>query len=138
MKLLLVSLTLVGVCSAQTHTDSSPQAAMAAEAPAPMRWSEREFMMPVRGAMQGIDVLQVEVERPGKHPLAILTHGTAADRMDRATVPPWLFLPQPIWFARRGYVLLVVGRSGYGRSSGDQDGYFGGRQTGGGARRVAP
>ena len=30
-----------------------------------MRWSEREFMMPVRGAPQGIDVLQVEVERPG-------------------------------------------------------------------------
>jgi dienelactone hydrolase len=88
-------------------------------------------MMPVRGAMQGIDVLQVEVERPGKHPLAILTHGTAAERMDRATVTPWLFLPQAIWFARRGYVVLVVVRKGYGRSTGDQDGKFGGCQTGG-------
>jgi hypothetical protein len=43
--------------------DSVPQAALA-EASSPARWSEREFMMPVRGAMQGIDVLQAEVERP--------------------------------------------------------------------------
>ncbi len=129
MKFLLVFLALVGVGSAQTPTVS--QAPAAAEPPAPMRWSEREFMMPVRGAPQGIDVLQVEVERPGKHPLAILTHGTAAERMDRATVTPWLFLPQAIWFARRGYVVLVVVRKGYGRSSGDQDGKFGGCQTNG-------
>jgi dienelactone hydrolase len=128
MKSLLVFVTLVG--SAQTHTDVMPQAVVA-EASTPSRWSEREFMMPVRGAMQGIDVLQVEVERPGKHPLAILTHGTAADRADRATVTPWLFLPQAIWFARRGYVVLVVVRKGYGRSNGDQDGKFGGCQTGG-------
>jgi dienelactone hydrolase len=131
MKFLLALLTLVAMGSAQSRTDTVPQADIAAEVPAPMRWTEREFMMPVRGAMQGIDVLQVEVERPGKHPLAILTHGTAAERMDRATVTPWLFLPQAIWFARRGYVVLVVVRKGYGRSTGDQDGKFGGCQTGG-------
>jgi dienelactone hydrolase len=131
MKFLLVLLTLAAMGSAQSRTDTVPQADIAAEAPVPMRWTEREFMMPVRGAMQGIDVLQVEVERPGKHPLAILTHGTAAERMDRATVTPWLFLPQAIWFARRGYVVLVVVRKGYGRSTGDQDGKFGGCQTGG-------
>jgi dienelactone hydrolase len=126
MKSLLVILTLVNIGGAQIQT--VPQAAVA---PVAMRWSEREFLMPVRGAPQGIDVLQVEVERPGKHPLAILTHGTAADRMDRATVTPWQFLPQAIWFARRGYVVLVVVRKGYGRSYGDQDGKFGGCQTGG-------
>jgi dienelactone hydrolase len=131
MKSLLVFLALVAVGSVQTLTDTVPQAAVAAEASTPARWSEREFMMPVRGALQGIDVLQVEVERPGKHPLAILTHGTAAERADRATVTPWLFLPQAIWFARRGYVVLVVVRKGYGRSNGDQDGKFGGCQTGG-------
>jgi dienelactone hydrolase len=131
MKFLLVLLTLIAMASAQSRTDTVAQPDIASEAQAPMRWTEREFMMPVRGAMQGIDVLQVEVERPGKHPLAILTHGTAADRMDRATVTPWLFLPQAIWFARRGYVVLVVVRKGYGRSTGDQDGKFGGCQTGG-------
>lgn len=125
-------LVLVGAGFAQTPGDAGSQAAAAAGAPpAQVRWLEREFMMPVRGAAQGIDVLQVEVERPGKHPLAILTHGTAAEAKDRATVPPWGFLPQAIWFARRGYVVLVVVRKGYGRSFGDQDGKFGGCRNNG-------
>jgi dienelactone hydrolase len=132
MKFLLFLLALLGVCSAQTPTDAVPQVAGAGEAPAKVHWIEREFMMPVPGAPQGLDVLQVEVERPGKHPLAILTHGTAADAMERATVTPGVFLPQAIWFARRGYVVLVVVRKGYGRSSGDQDGKHGGCQRQGG------
>src|SRR6202042_1426723 len=33
------------------------------------------------------------------------------------------------WFARRGYVVLIVVRKGYGRSFGDQDGKFGGCQS---------
>ena len=74
MKFLLISLALLRVGLAQTHTDTVSQALAVGETPAKMQWIEREFMMPVRGAMQGIDVLQVEVERPGKHPLAILTH----------------------------------------------------------------
>lgn len=127
MKFLLVLLSLVSVGYAQTQVTSQ-----SAEAPATMRWIEREFMMPRRGAPYGIDVLRVEVERPGRHPLAILTHGTSADPTERATVTPLLFLPQAIWFARRGYVVLVVVRKGYGRSSGDQDGKNGGCNRNGG------
>jgi dienelactone hydrolase len=97
-----------------------------------MRWIEHEFMMPIAGAPQGIDVLQVEVERPGKHPLVLLTHGTAAEARDRATVTPGQYLPQAIWFARRGFVVLVVVRKGYGRSTGEQDGKHGGCQRDGG------
>jgi dienelactone hydrolase len=131
MKNLLCSLVLLGVCSAQTPADTAPQAA-ATDSPVKMRWLEHEFMMPVSGAPLGVDVLQVEVERPGKHPLVILTHGTAADARDRATVTPGVFLPQAIWFARRGFVVLVVVRKGYGRSSGEQDGKHGGCQSQGG------
>jgi hypothetical protein len=69
MKNLLFLLALLGVCSAQTPTDPVRQVTGADEAPAKMRWGEREFMMPVPGAPQGIHVLQVEAERPGKHPL---------------------------------------------------------------------
>lgn len=86
------------------------------------QWMEREFMMPAPGAPKGLDVLQVEVQRPGKHPLAILTHGTSNVPEDRATVTPWVFLPQAMWFARRGYVVLVVVRKGFGNSSGATDG----------------
>ncbi len=108
------------------------QVAGVGEAPVQMRWVEREFMMPAGGAPMGIDVLQVEVERPGKHPLAILTHGSSTDSAVRASLTPGMFLPQAIWFARRGYVVLVVVRKGYGRSSGEQDGKNGGCKKGGG------
>ncbi len=130
MKLLLSVLVLIGLgVSLVKHAEGQTPGAV--EAPAKMRWIEHELPIPVPGAPQGIDVLQVEVERPGKHPLAILTHGTAADREDRARVTPWAFLPQAMWFARRGYVVLVVVRKGYGRSSGQQDGQFGGCQRNG-------
>jgi dienelactone hydrolase len=87
-----------------------------------MQWVEREFMMPAPGAPSGLDVLQVEVRRPGKQPLAILTHGTSNDPEERARVTPWVFLLQAIWFAQRGYVVLVVVRKGFGHSSGATDG----------------
>jgi dienelactone hydrolase len=133
MKLLVMILVLVGASYGQTPPDAVPQVAAVGDAPTQIRWIEREFMMPVSGAAQGIDVLQVEVERPGKHPLGILTHGTAAEARDRATVTPWGYLPQAIWFARRGYVVLIVVRKGYGRSFGDQDGKFGGCRNGQGS-----
>lgn len=35
--------------------------------------------------------------------------------------PPWQELPQALWFARRGFVALVVVRRGYGTSGGEKD-----------------
>ena len=93
----------------------------AAANPVSVPWIAREFLMPAPGAPSGLDVLKVEVERPGKHPLALLTHGTANDPIERGQVTPWSYMPHAIWFARRGYVVLVVVRKGYGRSSGQPD-----------------
>jgi len=104
------------------------QDALAAADSAGARWIIREFAMPSPGSPFGIDVLKVEVDRPGKHPLALLTHGTSNDPIERAQMTPASFMPQAIWFARRGYVVLVVVRKGYGRSSGEQDGRYGGCQ----------
>jgi dienelactone hydrolase len=106
------------------------QDALSAANPVNMRWIEHEFLMPAPGSAFGLDVLKVEVERPGKHPLALLTHGTANDPIERSQVTPWSFLPQAIWFARRGYVVLVVVRKGYGRSGGEPDVKHGGCQSG--------
>jgi len=119
----LLAFGLVGLPKAAGQEDA------AAANPVNMRWIEHEFQMPAPGAPFGIDVLKVEVERTGKHPLALLTHGTASDPIERSQVTPWSFLPQAIWFARRGYVVLVVVRKGYGRSSGEQDGRHGGCQS---------
>jgi dienelactone hydrolase len=132
MKPLILFLVLLGVGYGQTPGDAASQVDGSGKTSEKMTWIENEFLMPVAGAARGIDVLKVEVGRPGKHPLAVLTHGTAADPKDRATVTPWLFLPQAIWFARRGYVVLVVVRKGYGRSDGSQDGKYGGCRNGGG------
>ena len=126
----LLLMTCVAIARAQDAP--APQPGAAAGHLEAMRWVEREFLMPAAGAPRGLDVLLVEVERPGRHPLAILTHGTSTEPKERASVTPWMFLPQAIWFARRGYVVLVVVRRGYGRSSGESDMRNGGCQRGGG------
>jgi dienelactone hydrolase len=77
----------------------------------------------------GLDVLEVYFNLPGKHPLAVLTHGTSDDQLQRFHVTPWAQQAQAQWFARRGYVALVVVRSGYGKSGGKQDGTHGGCGT---------
>jgi dienelactone hydrolase len=74
----------------------------------------------------GLDVLEVYADRPGRHPLVVLTHGTSDDPEDRAHVTPWAQYSQALWFARRGYVAFVVVRKGYGRSGGRQDSTNGG------------
>ena len=74
----------------------------------------------------GLDVLEVYFNVPGKHPLAVLTHGTSDDPLVRAHVTPWSQQSQAQWFARRGYFVLVVVRQGYGRSGGKQDSSHGG------------
>ena len=101
----------------------------------PLRFVEKEMWVPVpRSFPRGVDALEVYAEGTGRRPLALLTHGTSVDPIERMRVTPWSMLNQAIWFARRGYVSFVVVRRGYGRSGGDQDGILGGcslRETGG-------
>jgi len=125
--LLFLAVPLLGMA---VVSKAAGQDAVAGDPAVKMQWIEREFAMPVAGLLGGLDVVKVEVDRPGKHPLALLTHGTAADATERSQVTPWSFVPQAIWFARRGFVVLVVVRKGYGRSSGQQDGAHGGCQKG--------
>ena len=68
----------------------------------------------------------VHINAPGKHPLALLTHGTSNDASVRAHVSPWTYIPQARWFAERGYVSLIIVRRGYGSSGGVLDGSHGG------------
>jgi dienelactone hydrolase len=74
----------------------------------------------------GLDALEVYIERPGRHPLVVLTHGTSDQPDVRAHITPWGQYAQAEWFARRGYVAIVVARRGYGRSGGQQDSTNGG------------
>ena len=102
--------------------------AVPAPNPAAATWIEREFMVPAPASPDGIEVLKVEVDRPGKHPLALITHASPSDPVTRGQMTAWSFMPQAIWFARRGYVVLVVIRKGYGRSTGVEVGSHSGCQ----------
>lgn len=82
---------------------------------------DREILIPWAKAGQGLDALLVYADLPGKHPLAVLTHGTSRELKVRNEISPWAMLPQATWFARRGWVALVVARRGYGRSGGRPD-----------------
>ena len=105
-----------GQAHAEPATGDAPKATV--------HYVEREFQLPTpTSAPQGLDVLEVRVDGPGKKPLAILPHGTSHAADDRAHLTPWAQLPQALWFARRGYVALVVIRDGYGRSGGVMDGH---------------
>jgi dienelactone hydrolase len=75
----------------------------------------------VEATPNGLASLLVYAELPGKHPLVIITHGTAREVELRNDVTPWQLLPQALWFARRGFVVIVVVRRGYGESSGKAD-----------------
>jgi dienelactone hydrolase len=110
---------LVASATAQDQPTSQPLA--------PVRFIEREMWIPAAQALpNGLDSVEVYADRPGRHPLVVLTHGTSPDRDVRMQVTPWAYLQQAVWFARRGYVAIVVVRKGYGKSGGHMDGYFGG------------
>ena len=90
-------------------------------------FQEREVLIPwSKAAPHGMDVLLVYAELPGKRPLAVLTHGTSANQQDRNSVSAWSLLQQATWFARRGWVALIVVRRGYGKSGGRPDYIYGG------------
>jgi poly(3-hydroxybutyrate) depolymerase len=67
---------------------------------------EREIRIPrPQAGPAGLAGLLVYVDLPGKHPLVVLTHGSARVAEEHALVSPWQQLPQALWFARRGWIV---------------------------------
>ncbi|MBB6144885.1 dienelactone hydrolase [Silvibacterium bohemicum] len=138
-KILLATAGFSLACSmawGQATTNSAP-AQPGADPPAVLRYIEDEVWAPVPNSFpRGLDVLEVYADRPGKHPLALLTHGTSNIEQERQHVTPWAQLGQALWFARRGYVAIVIVRKGYGRSGGEPDRKLGGCKVGGSFREA--
>jgi dienelactone hydrolase len=121
---------------AQDSPDTSTAHPVSGSQPV-IHYVEKEVWAPVPNSFpNGLDVLEVYADLPGRHPLALLTHGTANSEQDRMHVTPWSQLGQALWFARRGYVAIVVVRKGYGRSGGEPDGRRGGCKLGGSFREA--
>ncbi|MGA2569739.1 MAG: dienelactone hydrolase family protein [Terracidiphilus sp.] len=119
---------LAALCGLAIAQEPAPAAANAPEQQKiEFHLVQKEMFVPAPGVFpRGLDVLEVYYTLPGKHPLVVLTHGTAADQETRSRITPWAQMPQAQWFARRGYVAMVVVRAGYGRSGGKQDTQSGG------------
>ena len=129
---LLTGLTATAALTLPTTAQTAPEAGIAASTPLPSgaHYIERQFRMPVTGTLTGLDVLEVYLNNAGTHPLALLTHGTSDKPEERMQVYSWAMLPQALWFARHGFVALVVVRRGYGLSDGKQDSTNGGCDRG--------
>lgn len=66
----------------------------------------------------GLEALVVTPGTPGRHPLALISHGSPRSAADRPGMSPRGMLPQMNAFARRGFVAAAVMRRGYGTSPG--------------------
>jgi dienelactone hydrolase len=109
-------------------SDAEPEPPLAlAPSQRVVRYFQKEIFIPDPLAFpNGLDAVEVRADLPGRHPLVVLTHGTSDQEEERARVTPWSQMGQAMWFARRGYVAIVVARRGYGRSGGRRDGTEGG------------
>jgi dienelactone hydrolase len=66
----------------------------------------------------GLEALLIRPNEPGRHPLAVMTHGTPATAAERPAMTPQRMLPLAMEFARRGWTTVIVMRRGYGTSGG--------------------
>ncbi len=58
---------------------------------------------------------------PGTHPLVLMTHGSDYSKGKNQQLGPGMMQPGAVWFARRGWVVAIVMRRGYGASGGKMD-----------------
>jgi dienelactone hydrolase len=73
--------------------------------------------LPTSGAGD-LEALLVRPNEPGRHPLALINHGSPRSSADRPTMTPLAMLPQALEFARRGWTAVILMRRGYGSSGG--------------------
>jgi dienelactone hydrolase len=66
-----------------------------------------------------LEAIVVRPDDGAAHPLAVLNHGSPRDADDRSTILPYRLWPQAVAFARRGWVVVVPMRRGYGGSQGE-------------------
>ncbi|MFI4987620.1 MAG: alpha/beta hydrolase family protein [Alphaproteobacteria bacterium] len=67
---------------------------------------------------EGLEALLVWPDEPGRHPLALISHGSPRSAAERPQMTALAMLPQAKELARRGWAAAVVMRRGYGSSPG--------------------
>ncbi len=74
---------------------------------------------PGGGRSLELEAMVVRPDDRAAHPLAVLNHGSPRDADDRPMMSPYRLWSQAVTFARRGWVVVVPMRRGYGDSQGE-------------------
>jgi len=88
-------------------------------------WREQTWLVPL--PHDGNRAMHAAVYRPpgdGKHPLAVINHGSPAKPEQRPAVKP-AYKAAAAWFVRRGFVVALPIRRGYGATGGGWDETYG-------------
>ena len=80
----------------------------------------------VEAGEAGLQTVLILPSTPGKHPLVLMTHGSDYSKGKNQQMGPGMMQPGAVWFARRGWVVAIVMRRGYGASGGKMDKTHGG------------
>jgi dienelactone hydrolase len=93
-------------------------AAGAAEPP----YHREDLRLPYAAAgPRGLEAMLLRPGGGGRHPLAVISHGSPRDAAERPQMSPYRLYEQAAEFTRRGFAALVVMRRGYGTSGGEAD-----------------
>jgi dienelactone hydrolase len=88
----------------------------------PLSIARGEIKVPMAEAgAAGLQTFLILPLTPGKHPLVLMTHGSDYSKGKNREMSPGMMQPQAVWFARRGWVVAIVARRGYGDSGGKMD-----------------
>lgn len=69
----------------------------------------------------GLQTVLILPSTPGKHPLVLMTHGSDYSKGKNQQMGPGMMQPGAEWFARRGWIVAIVVRRGYGASGGKME-----------------
>ena len=84
--------------------------------PQSIQIQEERWILPVPLPMRGYVVRPVG---DGPFPLVVMNHGISRSAEERGYFPPLEFRDAALWFARRGNLVVVPIRPGYGESAAD-------------------
>jgi len=80
---------------------------------------QQEIMIPMpQAGASGLQALLVYYPASSRQGLVVLSHGSPRNSALRAQMTPYDLLPQALEFARRGWLVAIVMRRGYGNSGG--------------------
>ena len=88
----------------------------------PMTLKRAEITVPMPEAGEkGLQTVLILPSMAGKHPLILMTHGSDYSKGKNQQMGPGMMQPEAVWFARRGWIVAIVLRRGYGASGGKMD-----------------